>query len=294
MEFGSKQVFVGIVVLVTFVASTVGAGGYDPVSGTFVYDVAVSTEGASAAKGADIAGIVMYGSDTFETALINVDCDTAETQAIGTTSSHIAGLAFHRETGILYGISSFSGGALYTIDPATGTAQLVGNTGISYAHGLAIDQATGILYATSWVSELYSIDSGTGVATMIGPLGYDNIGALDFDPTTGVLYGAYLYANSDGHLVTIDTATGLATLVNTGHRFAGIAFDHLGQLYGVDNQSTSAYDSMLYAIDKHTAAATFIGQLTDRKNVIGLVLSPMIFIDGFETGDTSEWSSVTP
>jgi len=294
MKIGVKEVLVGLVLLVIFVASPVLASDYDLVSATYVDDAVVPAKGASAAKAADISGAVMYGSDTVDTVLLYADCDTADTETIGSTPSLIAGLAFHQATGILYGISSASGGALYVIDQATGAAQYVGHTNISYAHGLAIDPATGVLYATSWISDLYSIDPGTGSATLIGPLGYANITALDFDPTTGVLYGAYSYANSDGWLLTIDTATGLATEVSTAHRFSGIAFDHFGQLYGVDNRSTTALDSWLYAIDKHTAEATFIGELIGRKNVLGLDLSPLIFTDGFETGDTSEWSSAIP
>jgi len=294
MKMNAKRAFFGIVFLVTLVASPVLASDYDPVSATYVDGSAVPAERVSPAKAADIAEIVMYGSDIFETKLLYADCDTAATRNIGSTPSYMAGLAFDESTGILYGISSASGGALYTIDPATGAGQYVGHTSIPYAHGLAIDPATGVLYATSWISDLYSINPGTGSATMIGPLGYANITALDFDPTTGVLYGAYSYANSDGFLLTIDTATGLATLVDTTHRFAGIAFDHFGQLYGVDNRSMATIDSALYAIDKHTAEATYIGELTGRGNVLGLDLSPLIFADDLETGDTSEWSSAIP
>src|SRR5256885_5903989 len=73
-------------------------------------------------------------------------------------------------------------GSLYTIDPSTGAATLVGllldNTGHNYSlTGLAFDSATGVLYgATSTQSptqgsELVTINPYTGLVTPIGLFG---------------------------------------------------------------------------------------------------------------------------
>lgn len=104
---------------------------------------------------------------------------------------------------------------LYTIDPATGAATLVGDTGESIT-GLDFDPISGVLYGTTTPnsntpSSLVSIDTATGAVTVIGPHGVDRaISDLSFAPD-GTLYG-WAEASADS-VVTINTTTGAATLV---------------------------------------------------------------------------------
>ena len=135
----------------------------------------------------------------------------------------------------------------------------------------------GTLYASTAAGgpgRLYVINQTTGaVVQNIGPLN-DVTGAnypitgLAFHPTSGVLYGST--ANSDANaaakLVTINPATGLVTPVGsfnagpvnsggTPATMADIAFDSLGNLYGVG----SIGGPQLYSINPATGQATAVG-----------------------------------
>src|SRR5262245_59121994 len=81
---------------------------------------------------------------------------------------------------------------LYSLDPATGAATSLGNTG--YAIGaLAQDPTTGILYAASnhkspiAPDTLLTLNPATGAATPIGPFGEFRVSDMTFD-AAGQLY----------------------------------------------------------------------------------------------------------
>jgi PEP-CTERM motif len=110
------------------------------------------------------------------------------------------GLAFS-PGGTLFGlnqaVSQFMGPpvepALYTIDPTTGVATLVGSTGVSGSFGLGglAFRSDGALFATFTSfgtpdSDLYRIDPTTGAATLIGPTGFDQLDGLAFLGTTTI------------------------------------------------------------------------------------------------------------
>ena len=104
---------------------------------------------------------------------------------------------------------------LYTVDPVTGVATLVGSMGTPLMIDIAIN-AQGEMYGHDISADsIYSINTATGVATLIGPTGYDaNFAqAIEFDKATGVLY-AWLYQGAGVNtFATIDLATGAATTV---------------------------------------------------------------------------------
>ena len=61
---------------------------------------------------------------------------------------------------------------------------------------------------------LYKIDSTTGAASPVGVTGFDRVGSIDFNPLNGILYGIGADPVSGSfNLITINTATGLATAV---------------------------------------------------------------------------------
>ena len=106
--------------------------------------------------------------------------------------------------------------ALYTVDPNSGAATLVGST--NAAPGI-IDiacNASGELYAHDIVTDtIYRIDKNSGAAALLGSTGFDANYArgMDFEPFSGELYLAafnnfYLRAE----LRQVDLNTGYTTL----------------------------------------------------------------------------------
>jgi len=137
---------------------------------------------------------------------------------------------------------------LYTIDPATGAATLVGDTGESIT-GLDFHPDTGVLYGTTTPnsntgSSLITIDPTSGAVSVIGPHGVDEaMTDLTFAPD-GTLYG-WAEASSDD-VVTIDITTGAATLVGeAGVNSGGCALDMApdGFLYLFGASCSSPLDS---------------------------------------------------
>lgn len=190
---------------------------------------------AATTLGTITAGINLYGleHDNASGVLYAVD-DAAKTfgtvnKANGTYTPSVTitglgagytvtGLAFQSIAGPVYlSAGDATATSLYTLNTATGVATAVGPMGVVLMIDIAINNA-GQMYGYSVSTDsLYSINTATGAATLIGALGYNvNFAqSCDFDKSTGVLY-AWLYIGTGvNYFVTIDTATGAATLVNT-------------------------------------------------------------------------------
>jgi hypothetical protein len=160
----------------------------------------------------------MYAVDYDTNQLCSIDTATHAVTVIGACTPFGAeawtGLAGSND-GTLYGASTdISRSTLYTINPATGTATVVGQ--ITNAPGIidiAINMA-GEMYGVDIVTDsLVYIDTATGAGTVVGGLGVNANYAqgMDFEDISGTLYWA-AYTTS-GELRTIDTATGASTLV---------------------------------------------------------------------------------
>jgi uncharacterized repeat protein (TIGR01451 family) len=120
--------------------------------------------------------------------------------------------------GTLYAVSTNCGGnsTLHTVDPGTGTATPIANTGLGCIIDVAIN-AHGDMYALDIVdNQLYEIDPATAAATAIGSVGFDaNFGqGMEFDESSGVLYlAAFNYNTLQSELRIADTSTGNSALV---------------------------------------------------------------------------------
>lgn len=147
---------------------------------------------------------------------------------------------------------SAGGGRLLALDPASGTASLIGATGIPGLPGLAIN-ASGNLYATKRGANscLYRIDAENGGAFRVDSLGLPvSLECLAFAEDGRLYAGA-----SNGDLYRIDTLAAVPALIaNTGlPGLSGLSFDPLdGTLYA------SAGD-MLYTVDPLNGAASAVG-----------------------------------
>jgi hypothetical protein len=108
---------------------------------------------------------------------------------------------------------------------------------------------------------LYTINSGTGASVVVGPILAGatplSITGLAMHPLTGVLYGAVgnNTANFPSNLVTINTATGAATVVGAfGTAVSDIAFNAAGTLFAWDRNT-----NRLATVNTATGAATDLG-----------------------------------
>jgi hypothetical protein len=173
---------------------------------------------------------VLYGStgnspSATAARLVTIDPATALVTVIGSfnagpvnssgTPATMADLGFD-PAGNLYGVGSIGGPQLYSINPVTAQATVVGSTGLTSTTGggLAISPA-GTFYGTPTASRFGTYNSGTGAYTDIAnpakPAGGGAYGALDFSGS--VLYGLNVGPGSPppSYLVTIDPATGAVT-----------------------------------------------------------------------------------
>ncbi len=199
--------------------------------------------------------------------------------AIATLS--IASLFTASAAPILFAVSG-SGNAssnLYTVDPTTGAATLVGATGFSHITGLAFNPVTGVLYGhvsnifgSPSATDLVTINRTTGAAALVGST--DNqVPDMTFS-ASGVLY-AWSECLTSGctntdDLYTINTSTGAATFVgesgiNTSN--TGLAFSPLGALYLKSG-------SQLYILDPLTGQSISLGATLDASTNNALAFSP--------------------
>lgn len=139
-------------------------------------------------------------------------------------------LAWDATTATLYGIatsmdfSRYPYSTLYAIDPATATTRKIG----AQPHGTAVEaiafDAGGGLYGIDFYARtLVSIDKTDGAMRTIGALGADLFPAGMYSAGLAFAADGTLYYDAGGKLVTIDVATGVATLV--GALFEGTGTD---------------------------------------------------------------------
>jgi hypothetical protein len=168
---------------------------------------------------------------------------------------------------VLFGCTSDNESMLYMLDPSTGDATLVGDMGMTWCTGLAID-SNGNLFAVGWTNfgdndwdpALYAVNPATGAATLIGRSGHAFDGAvtdLSFR-SDDVLFGYLTGAEAHG-LGTLNTATGAVTeigqtvLVRVGGN--GIAFHPEDFLFHSGGDE-------LNILNQATGAASWIADLT--------------------------------
>lgn len=167
------------------------------------------------AEGLAFIGSTLYAIGGSLSELWNIT--TAPGSLIGSTGQRNgldAGLDYNTVDGRLYNVNgNLDSTSLYTINPVTGQATLVGN-GTAFLDGFAINNA-GRAFGIDGIffDSLYSVDLSTGETTSIGGLGLGDI-SVQFGLTfaDGTLYGI----SSNGQIYSFNTSTGAATfLANT-------------------------------------------------------------------------------
>lgn len=165
--------------------------------------------------------------------LYEIDPATGDQISVVSTTGAYTGMEF--VGGVLYATMITGGGGdsdLVTVDPATGTATVIGPTGYRGITGLAYDTSTSTMYGTIGGGHIDSgalatVNMTTGAATIIGPTGPNKVGSIEFG-SDGNLYGGV--TSTSGSLpqafINIDYSGGAAASpVNpdTGFSITGLA-----------------------------------------------------------------------
>lgn len=217
-----------------------------------------------------LQGVLWYSEPS--SPLIAINPTNGVGSIVGLTGFNYLNSLAKDKAGNLY---SVSGNQLIRINPDTGAGTAVATLELHLGplhtpniRGLAFSP-DGILYAIHNYNDplgsdyLFRVNPVTGNCFLLGITGITGIESITFD-SSGTLYGW----DATVGLVTINTATGLATDVNPNQggtsNILGIAFGPDGILYGACNQ--------LYKINTSTGAWTHVGG--GYNDVRGLELAP--------------------
>lgn len=179
-----------------------------------------------------------------------------------------AGVASAHAQGTLYGVATFSTfgtQSLYSINPATGAATLVGSTGLRQIAGLDWDAANNRLVALNGAGDQFEINPATGASTLI------------VDASFGVPEGSIAIANGTAFTTLFDNLNswnGAAwqqvgpSLLAPGADISGLDFGG-STLLGLATYGADA--DQLVSFDIATGAPTVIGATgTNAGSVAGL------------------------
>lgn len=220
---------------------------------------------ASASMAVDMYAVNWSGTSgaPATSSLYRVSSGSSTQTLIGDTGFTRLNSLSYDGTGGLVAWSSTVGQGV-SINAATGVGTLLFTaTGIgSDVRAIAVSGSTWYVIAQNSVDDLYRVDAGTGEATLIGTTGSTALQALDFDPVSGDLYAW----DVDFGLGKVSTSTGAFSLVGSPTApptLQSIAFDSVGNLYGINTTG-------VYSIDKTTSATTKLttGSLNDYRGAV--------------------------
>ncbi len=221
-----------------------------------------------AALGAPRANAELVGlSSTNPGVLYRIDQATGAATTIvslQSTGASFTGIDFLN--GELYGTDLYPDYYyLGKINLSTGAVTYVNNqSGSANWHGLAADDANDLLYSIDINDsfKLKSTDLAGNVAAIGTGTGIDGRG-MAFDPNTGTLYATTCDANYGLSLYTVNTSTGLSSLVGSmgiTNYYVGLAYDPILQiLYANTGAMGSADDGKLFTVSTSTGAASLVG-----------------------------------
>jgi hypothetical protein len=164
-------------------------------------------------SGQTLAGLAVANGSIFATSyhvangtLFQVNPANGQLTSIGT----VTGLNyddFGSTTSGLYAVSYGSTQDLYSINPSTGAATLIGPTGLGYGSWRGLSTNSSVLYFGDG-PDLYTLNTSTGAATLVGAFGSSaEMGVLLTEG--GTLYGG---DDTNNAVDTFNVATGGATV----------------------------------------------------------------------------------
>ncbi|MCA9050254.1 MAG: hypothetical protein KDA89_16075, partial [Planctomycetaceae bacterium] len=201
--------------------------------------------------------------------LITIDAATGQVGHVGLFGTDINGLV-RTWSGELFGLQGTNTDSFYSIDPTTGAATFIANTG-DVGFGLAYDNFTDTIYVLSGTSShqtLASIDQTTGKLTTIGTglTAQNNTSGIAFDAANNQVIA---FDNLDDEFWGFDIETGAATLLSDTSNFAGYGFTPFGSGFVM-----STTQGNLVNIDPFTAVATPLLTMSEILGVDGLDYVP--------------------
>ncbi|MDP6715970.1 MAG: hypothetical protein QF368_15295 [SAR202 cluster bacterium] len=161
---------------------------------------------------------------------------------------------------------------------------------------LANNTATSSVAVSDPVPVVYSISSTNALLSAINPADGSTISSVAITVSEDTVNGgtglvvnqidgklwALLKLASDTskrELVTIDPATGVATRIgNTGNKFAALAFDDKGALFGLTGDGANLNKDSLFTLNTANASSTYICAFTDPNRGESMAFNP---VDGF-------------
>jgi hypothetical protein len=146
-----------------------------------------------------------------------IDLNTGVFSPLGNSGLTLSGLGV--ANGVLYGTNF--GSTLYAINLANGSLTTVGSSGVNYS--VFGSTNNGLFALNDNGTALYAINPANGAAT---PVGITGIALGDFSSLSNnsdTLYFVNTFQGGNANVYTIDTNTGLATLIgsNAGGQFIG-------------------------------------------------------------------------
>lgn len=192
---------------------------------------------------------------------------------------------------------------LSRINPSTCVETAIGigsNTG-TFINGLAWDATSRTMFAAS-SAELFTVNLATGATTLIGTITNSNIVfAIGVDPH-GDLFGH----DGNSNLLAIDKSTAAGTVRGplgfVANFSQGMDFDHSDDTCYLFAFNTTTFRGELRTCNTTTGATTLIGPIGSTTPggqndwTAAGIRTPdgmVVFSDGFESGDTTSWSSTT-
>ncbi|MFN6514378.1 MAG: PEP-CTERM sorting domain-containing protein [Nostoc sp. CreGUA01] len=182
--------------------------------------------------------------------------------------------------GTLFGLTTINDNSLYKINPSTGNATLVGNTGLTIIEGdIGFDLTTGTLYGLydlgNFGNSLFTLNTSNGTPTIIGSVAGDDPSGLAFD-NAGNLFVINSNTNTSdiADLLKVDSSNGnvLETFsTNTAMgSVLGLDFDpDSGQLFAVSEFGN------FYSINPTNGTTTFIDRSGVQASGLALVSVPV-------------------
>ncbi|MDZ4712755.1 MAG: T9SS type A sorting domain-containing protein [bacterium] len=116
---------------------------------------------------------------------------------------------------------STTDGKIYRYNFTTNDTFFIGNTGITSLFGMKINPVNRSLWGMSAIGSLYKINKSNASVQLIGSTGLSPNTDISFSKT-GKLYGISGIGATVNKLISIDTVSGVGTLIGTNAGFSGI------------------------------------------------------------------------